>query len=59
VCERFPFADENREVGIVVERYEFENEFRCVVKFESGRELVFFEKELQSLSRLYNYPTKE
>jgi hypothetical protein len=50
VYERFPFAGANREIGIVVERYEFENEYRYVVKFETGREIVFFEKELQSLA---------
>ncbi len=50
VCERFPFAGANREIGIVAERYEFENEYRYVVKFESGREVVFFEKELESLT---------
>jgi hypothetical protein len=50
VYERFPLTGENREIGIVVEQYEFENEYRYVVKFESGREVVFFEKELQSLT---------
>jgi hypothetical protein len=50
VCERFPFPCSNREIGIVVERYEFENEYRYVVKFESGREVVFFEKELEAIN---------
>jgi len=34
----------------VIERYEFENDFRYVIKFESGREEVFFERELLSIN---------
>ena len=48
VYERFPFASTKREAGTVTARYDFENEYRYVVKFESGREEVFFEKELLS-----------
>ena len=48
VYERFPFASAKREIGTVIQQYEFEHEFRYVVKFESGREDVFFEKELLS-----------
>lgn len=51
VLERFPFADANREIGTVINRYQFEVEFRYVVKFESGREEVFFERELLSVSQ--------
>ncbi len=46
VWERFPFASANRETGIVTERYEFEHHYRYVVKFDNGREDVFFETEL-------------
>jgi len=46
VCEKIPFATASREQGIVTKRYAFEGQYRCVVKFESGREDVFFEKEL-------------
>ncbi len=48
VYERFPFASAQRNIGTVIQRYEFEREYRYVVKFESGREDVFFEKELLS-----------
>ena len=51
VLERFPLADANREIGTVINRYQFEVEFRYVVKFESGREEVFFERELLSVSQ--------
>ncbi len=50
VCERFPSPSTSRETGIVIERYEFANEYRYVVKFESGREEVFFERELLSMA---------
>jgi hypothetical protein len=46
VRERFPFASAEREIGEVIQRYDFENDYRYVVRFESGREDVFFEKEL-------------
>ena len=46
VCERFPFASVQRETGTVIQAYEFENEYRYVVRFENGREDVFFEREL-------------
>jgi hypothetical protein len=46
VCERFPFANTRRERGIVTERYELEGEYRYIVTFDSGREAIFFEKEL-------------
>jgi hypothetical protein len=51
VRERFPFATSNREIGTVVKRYECEAEYRYAVKFESGREDVFFERELLWVSR--------
>ena len=46
VRERFPFADAMPEKGIVIEQYELDGDYRCVVRFESGREEVFFEREL-------------
>jgi hypothetical protein len=46
VFERFPFASAARERGVVIKTYEFANEYRYVVKFDSGREDVFFEREL-------------
>ena len=46
VRERFPFGDAVREKGIVINRYELGGDYRYVVKFESGREEVFFEREL-------------
>ena len=48
VGKRYPFATvkSDREIGTVVKRYEFENQYRYVVKFASGREDVFFEWEL-------------
>ena len=48
VHERFPFASAKREAGKVIEWYNFEHEYRYVVEFESGREEVFFERELLS-----------
>ncbi len=48
VRELFPFASAKREIGTVTERYEFEKQYRYVVKFEDGREVVFFERELLS-----------
>ena len=49
VFERFPFASTKRETGIVVERYELDDEYRYAVRFEDGREEVFFERELFSI----------
>ena len=47
VRERFPSATSNREIGTVVTRYEFENQYRYVVKFVGGgEEVFFFEPEL-------------
>ncbi len=46
VREKFPITTSKREQGIVIKRYAFEGQYRCVVKFESGREDVFFEEEL-------------
>jgi hypothetical protein len=51
VRERFPFASADREMGKVTQRYNFENDYRYVVRFESGREDVFFERELLLVSR--------
>jgi hypothetical protein len=51
VCERFPSAGADREIGIVVERYEMENEYQYVVKFQGGQTVIFFEIELLSASR--------
>ncbi len=39
-----PFSSD--ETGIVTEAYALDGEHRYVVKFESGREGVYFEKEL-------------
>ena len=49
VFERFPFASTKRETGIVDERYELDDEYRYMVRFEDGREEVFFERELFSI----------
>jgi hypothetical protein len=46
VRERFPVTSADGEMGIVIASYELGGEYRCVVKCESGREAVFFEKEL-------------
>ena len=46
VCEKFPFASTSRKRGIVIKGYEFEREYRYIVRFENGREEVFFEREL-------------
>jgi hypothetical protein len=48
VCERFPLEGTSLETGVVIERYEFENDYRYVIKFESGREAVFFERDIES-----------
>jgi hypothetical protein len=46
VFEVFPLGNTSQDRGIVIERYELEGEYRYIVKFETGREEVFFEKEL-------------
>jgi hypothetical protein len=46
VCERSPSGSNSGEVGTVVNRYEYGRDYRYVVKFESSREEIFFEKEL-------------
>jgi hypothetical protein len=46
VYERFPFASAKREAGTVIDRYNFGDQYRYVVRFQSGREEVFFEKEV-------------
>ena len=49
VTERFPSTRRRLpETGIVVQRYDLANEYRYVVKFASGREEVFYERELLS-----------
>ena len=37
------------EVGVVIKRYELDDQYRYVVQFENGREEVFFEGELFSM----------
>jgi hypothetical protein len=51
VYKRFPGAGAQGEVGTVLRRYPFDDEYRYVVKFESGRKEVFFERELLSVPR--------
>jgi hypothetical protein len=46
VFEKFAFASASRERGRVIEAYELDDQYRYVVKFESGREEIFFENEL-------------
>jgi hypothetical protein len=46
VREKFPFASGIRDKGIVIKSYELDGDYRYVVKFQSGREEVFFEREL-------------
>ena len=49
VSERFSSTRRRLpETGIVIQRQDLANEYRYVVKFESGREEVFFERELLS-----------
>ena len=45
VREKIPSG--SGEIGIVIKQYELSGERRFVVKFNSGREGVFFEHELQ------------
>ena len=49
VCERFLFGKQRRETGTVIERYELRDQYRYMVRFEDGREELFFERELFSL----------
>lgn len=49
VCERFPFATASREIGIVTKRYVLNGQYRYVVRFDNGREEVFFERELLAI----------
>jgi hypothetical protein len=46
VREKFPLASADREPGTITKAYELSGEYRYVVRFESGREAVYFEKEL-------------
>ena len=46
VCEKFPSTAAGDEIGVVIKTYVSDGEYRCVVKFGSGREAVLFEKEL-------------
>jgi hypothetical protein len=48
VLERHPSGD--RATGTVLEVYEFENKYRCVVYFDDGSESVLFEHELTAWS---------
>ena len=44
VREKFP-SSAGDEIGIVIKSYELNEQYRCVVRFESGREAVLFETE--------------
>ena len=44
-----PFLPMSGEIGVVIKRYELDDQYRYVVQFENGREEVFFEKELFSM----------
>ena len=46
VYKRSPYAGAQGQVGTVLQLYPFADEYRYVVRFESGREEVFFEREL-------------
>jgi hypothetical protein len=46
VRERFQSTRAGDGKGIVIKSYELSGEYRCVVKCESGREAIFFEREL-------------
>jgi hypothetical protein len=46
VREKFPMTSVDAETGVVIETYEWGGNYRCVVQCESGREAVFFEREL-------------
>jgi hypothetical protein len=46
VREKLALFHPGNETGVVVQTYPFDGEYRCVVKFDSGRESVYFEREL-------------
>ena len=48
VCPRRPYG-RLPETGRVIQQFEFADQYRYVVRFEDGREGVFFEKELLSI----------
>ena len=49
VCPRFHTESTLPETGTVIERFDFADQYRYVVRFEDGREEVFFERELFSI----------
>jgi hypothetical protein len=48
VREKMPFFIAN-ETGVVVQTYPLDGQYRCVVKFDGGREAVYFETELNRI----------
>ena len=46
VREKLALFTAGNDTGIVLQTYLFDGEYRCVVRFESGREGVYFEREL-------------
>ena len=46
VREKFSFANAILDRGVVIKTYEVDDQYCYVIKFETGREEVFFEKEL-------------
>ncbi len=46
VREKLQLLCVNEETGIVTETYALDGAYRCVVRFESGREGVYYEREL-------------
>jgi len=51
VREKLALFTAGNDTGLVVQTYPFDGEYRCVVKFESGREGVYFERELVVTNR--------
>ena len=49
VRERFP-TNTRRESAVVIDRYELNDQYRYVVRFDNGSERVFFERELVSIA---------
>ena len=49
VCPRLRSGSRLPEMGTVIQRFEFADQYRYVVQFEDGREEVFFERELFSI----------
>ena len=49
VCPRRHSGGRLPERGTVIQQFEFADQYRYVVRFEDGREGVFFEKELLSM----------